>query len=258
LHNLRFAYALAINDLRVRFSRTAFGWWWLIINPLALLSLYGVLFGVVLGLSWKAPDDGEDMGFVLPFLCGLSCYLFLSDLLSSSLSLYSSKRGFISKTSYDLWVIWLSNMIRATLIFLVYLSILLALAFLFGHLSLSVAWGLPLIAVFTLIGFGGISLLISMLAPFFQDLRELNTLIQRVLFYSGTVTYPITLIPDQYAQYLWINPITCIAYTLRELLVFGTQPSLDVLGYFAIGTSAFFLLAWLLYSRVNEAVVDVV
>ena len=255
---LRFAYDLAINDLRVRYKRKLFGWFWVVLNPLALLALYGVLFGQILGLSWKHPVSGQDMGFVLPFLCGLSVYLFLSDVLSSSIQLYSNKRTYVSKTSYPLWVLWLSNMIRAGLIFSGYVVILLVMAGLYGNISIEYVWTVPLILTIAIASFATASLLISLLSPFFPDLGELNTLVQRVLFYSGAVTYPLALIPEQFQSYLWANPITNAAEPLRHVLVYGLSPDFVQLAWFASGTVLILIVAALFYARVNEAVADVI
>ena len=97
-----------------------------------------------------------------------------------------------------------------------------------------------------------------MLGPFFADLSEATQVLQRVLFYTSGIAYPLSMVPEPYLSWLWFNPLTSMVELLRYAVVYAVFPPLSLLTNFGIGTFASILMALWLYQRVRTAVSDVV
>ena len=260
--HVRLAWDLARRDLAAKYRRSMIGSLWLVLTPLCLLGIYSVIFGGIFGVSWRMPvphgAGADNVGFVLPFFVGLAVYLTLSDIVNSSSVLFASKRTFVVKSPFPIWVLWLANLFRAGVHAAVLAVLVLALALVQGRLGaagLSLAFaGLLLCAVFMV----ALSLLLAALGPFIGDISEAMRLLLRVLFYATPITYPLALVPLPWRDWMWLNPLTCMVELLRDPIVFGTAPPAHVLGLFALASVLLAALSAWIFARVKGVIADVV
>jgi lipopolysaccharide transport system permease protein len=254
----RLAWDLARRDLQAKYKRSFLGIFWMVLTPLCLLCVYTVVFGGILKVSWQEPGSNVSIGFVFPFFIGLSIYLLISDVVNSSTILYSSKRTYVVKSPFPLWVLWLANLMRSYVHGAIYAIMVLILSIYFSTLGIhSVGWSfillLPILAIIS-----AVSLILSVIGPFIGDISEAIRLLMRVLFYAAPISYPASLAPEAYRFLLWLNPLTVIIEPLREALLFGKGPTVII--FISLLSSALLLsaLAAWLYTRIKGVVADVV
>lgn len=258
--NIRLAMDLARRDLSSKYRRSILGLLWLMLTPLCLLGIYSFVFGVVFGVKWKMPaiESTQGVGYALPFFIGLAVYLTLSDVVNSSTVLFASKRTYVVKSPFPLWVLWLANLIRSAAHACVLVVLVMILA-LFEHrlTFVGLGWALLSLVVVTLF-ITSLSLLLASLGPFIGDISEAVRLLLRVLFYATPITYPLAMVPIEFRGYLWFNPLTCMVEPLRNAIVFGQSP--EMLPYILFLCSAIFLccLAAWIFKRVKGVISDVV
>jgi lipopolysaccharide transport system permease protein len=252
------AIDIAVRDLEAKYKRSFAGLLWLVLTPLAMLGLYWMVFGVILNVSWQDPSTSEKVGFVLPFFIGLVFYLFFADVVISSANLFVSKRNYVIKSSFPLWVLWLANLIRAGTHALINLGLLSMLAINDNRFYWDgVLWAFAIVAS-GLLFVGASSLLISCIGPFIGDISEAAGLGLRVLFYTAPVTYPLEIVPANYRFVLWFNPLTHIIEPARRAIVYGKPPDLTLMMLFmAISFLLFFLSLWV-FKRTKGVIPDVV
>ena len=258
--NLRLALDLARRDLAAKYRRSVIGAFWLVLTPLCLLGIYSLVFGQIFGVEWHMPaQEGKaSVGFILPFFVGLSVYLTLSDVVNSSSVLFASKRTYVVKSPFPIWVLWVSNLMRASVHAAVALSLVLALALIQHRLTMvGLLWALIAIVVCATF-ICALSLLLASLGPFIGDISEAMRLILRVLFYATPITYPLSLIPDPYRAWMWLNPLTCMVELLRNPIVFGQMPPITVLIGFCLVSVLLLIIALWVFKRVKGVISDVV
>jgi lipopolysaccharide transport system permease protein len=255
---LPLAIDIAVRDLEAKYKRSFAGLFWLVLTPLGMLGLYWMVFGIILNVSWQDPSTSEKVGFVLPFFIGLIVYLFLADVVVSSANLFVSKRNYVIKSSFPLWVLWVANLIRAAAHGLVNLGLLTMLAFHDNRFYWDGAlWAFAIVAS-GLLFIASASLLISCIAPFIGDISEAAGLALRVLFYTAPVTYPLEIVPANYRFFLWFNPLTHIIEPVRRAIVYGKAPDVTLMLLFiAMSLLLFFLSLWV-FKRTEGVIPDVV
>jgi lipopolysaccharide transport system permease protein len=257
-HLLRLAADIAMRDLRAKYKRSAAGLLWLVLTPLGMLGIYWTVFGVFFRVVWQDPSTGERGGFILPFFAGLVIYLFVTDLMISSANLFVSKRTYVIKSAFPIWVLWLGNYLRAGANGLVNFVILVALAFNEQRLS-PAGLGWTLVAVMSgLIFVGALSLLLSCLGPFIGDISEAAQVVLRILFYTSPVTYPLDLVPEDYRFFLWLNPLTHIIEPLRRAIVFSRPPDPALLALFTAVSVMLLAVSIWVFKRTRGVIADVV
>lgn len=256
--NCKIAWDLALRDLQQRFSHASLGVAWLLVTPLCLAGIYWFVFSQVLDLSWKDPATGAPVGYIAPFFAGLAGFLFFNDVAVSSLGVFHRKRTYVRRSPFPPWVLWLSNLMRAGVTAGATLLVLLAVAASSGVLKIEALIWTPV--ALALVAFMGValSLTLAVLGPFLGDLEEGARVLFRMLFYAAPVTYPLELVPAQFAPFAWLNPVTVIAEALRAGAVFGQPPPLaPALAHLAAFAAIGAIGLWL-YRRAKGAIVDVV
>lgn len=258
--NLRLALDLARRDLAAKYRRSIIGMFWLVLTPLCLLGIYSLVFGKIFGIEWHMPTElgPSSVGFILPFFVGLSVYLTLSDVVNSSSVLFASKRTYVVKSPFPIWVLWVSNLMRASVHAAVALLLVLILALIQHRLTIvGLCWALIVIVICTIF-ISALSLLLASLGPFIGDISEAMRLILRVLFYATPITYPLSLIPEAYRVWMWLNPLTCMVELLRNPIVFGQMPPITVLIVFCLLSILLLITALWVFKRVKGVISDVV
>lgn len=255
--NFRLAADLARRDLISRHKRALLGWLWLVISPLCLMAIYTIIFGGVLGLQWH-DHDGSSVGYSAPMLVGLVLYLALADMVNSSTTLFVSKRTYVVKASFPLWVIWLSNLLRVGVGLAVSLGLLLVILLISGRLTVvGILLSVPVL-VAAAIFFSAVSLFLSVVGPFIGDTSEAVRLLLRALLYVTPITYPLAKVPQAYQPLMWLNPLTCIVEPLRQALVFSHPIGLLPFTTFVICSTLLLLISWWMFVRVKGVIADVV
>src|SRR5262245_56424882 len=221
----RIARSLASHDLFARYARTALGPLWLIAAPLAMIGIYWTVFGMALGVYWPVREGNPQVGYILPFTAGLTIYLYLTELVTSSLALYVAKRNLVLKSPVPLWVLWLANYLRASLVAAVYLGLLVLMAAGLNILTITGFFtSLPVILL-VIAMFAPVSLILALIGPFAGDLTNAVPIVLRVAFYTAPITFPLSVIPESARPYLWLNPLTSLVELLRDTLIFGEAPA---------------------------------
>lgn len=252
------AIDIAIRDLEARYRRSLAGLLWLVLTPLAMLGLYWMVFGVVFNVTWRHPFTNEKVGFVLPFFVGLAFYLFFTDTVVSSANLFVSKRNYVIKSSFPIWILWLANLVRAGAHGLINLIILLLLALNEQRLAFSGLIWMMAGVTSGLLFICALSLLLSCLGPFIGDMSEASQLVLRVLFYTSPVTYPLEIVPEGYRFLLWLNPLTHVIEPLRRAIVFGRGPELSSMMLFNAISILLLASALWIFRRTKGVIADVV
>ena len=72
----------------------------------------------------------------------------------------------------------------------------------------------------------GLALLLASMYVYFRDLNQIwEVLIQLGMFLSPIV-YPLTIIPDKGLFFYMLNPVTRVIGMYRDILLYGTIPTL--------------------------------
>jgi len=188
----------------------------------------------------------------------LVIYLFFSDLISSSVGLLVSKRNFVLKSSFPMWVVLVSNFIRASFAFAISLCIVYAVCLAAGYLSIMGVLSSLISIGISLVFLLGVSCIFALVGPFVGDLSQGVRLAMRVLFYASPITYPMLNVPENYQALLWINPLTSMIEPFRNSILYPESSQNIRLAIFLIVGVAVSLTAWWMYHRLRGVMSDVV
>lgn len=210
---------LTKREIRSRFIGSSAGWLWLIVNPLLLLGVYSMVFGVI--FSARAPA-GLDMPFVAWLAIALWPWLGFSEGIQRASESMPQHAGLISKVPMRRELLVLSSTIASFALQLAgYLTVLLVMAAL--GIPLTPA-GLPnallVLAVLLLLS-SALGLVAATLRVFFSDLQQLLPTLMMLWFFTTPILYAPELLPDNLKTLVYANPLAGLLTDLRAALLEG-------------------------------------
>ena len=185
---------LTLREIRGKYKRTALGHMWSLINPLAVMLMYTLVFAVILK---SKPDKGHPSGlnlYALFLMSGLVPWAFFSNALTSGMSSLVANANLLKKVYFRRDVIVGATVASFFVTFGIEMGVLTAALLAFGGMPLP--W-LPLVVVmmFALAVFAlGISLIFSVVNVYFRDVEHLSSLLLLLWFYLTPVVYPMNLV----------------------------------------------------------------
>lgn len=211
LRTLRTIVALILREIGASNGRSALGYLWEVVEPVAFILLLSFLFGLFL----ISPPLGQN--FPLFYASGLLPYLMFLETANRVMSAVRFSRQLLTYPGVTFLDAILARFLLAVLTKLVVFAIVLGLIvavwridpfFDAQHLALglAMAFGLAL----------GIGTLNCLLIAFFPLWEKVWSLVTRPLFLLSAVLYLFETVPLPYRDWLWWNPLVHVVGMVRS------------------------------------------
>lgn len=242
-------FNLTMREVRGKYKRSFLGQTWSLLNPIASLTIYTIVFGFVLK---AAPPPGEPSGidvFTLWLACALLPWNFFSSTLQGGMNALLSNSNLVQKVYFPRYTLVVANMFACLVTFGFELLVLAGIAVIFG----SAIWiWIPLVIVFVVLLalFGlGLGLMLSIANIYFRDTAQFVGIFMQVWFYATPIVYPVTLIAQTQMEMeaagnhfplLWfyqLNPMERFVQIFRDLLYDNRLPPWEDMAY-CLGATA--------------------
>ena len=231
-------FVLAWRDVSVRYKQTIIGLAWALIQPLATMLVFTIIFGKVA----KLPAEGAAPYALMVYAGLLPWQLFATSLTGASGSLIGNA-NLISKVYFPRLIVPTSAVVVAFVDFLVSFAILVCLMVWYQYLPSWQILTLPFFIVMAFLASLGPGLWITALNVKFRDFRYIIPFIVQFGLYLSPVGFSSTVIPEQWRLLYSINPVVGVIDGFRWAIL-GGQSNLYLPGFIlSWGVIIFFL--WL-------------
>ena len=145
----RFIVRNALNDARHRYAGSAVGVAWNVINPLAQILIYSVVFSQIMAV--RVPGAGTGAGFALYLCAGLLPWAAFSECILRGANAFIENAPYLKKLPIPEQVFVAQNAVAATLFLGISMTLLGVVTVVTGS-ALSLAWlGVPAVLVLFLV-----------------------------------------------------------------------------------------------------------
>ena len=244
-------WVLVERDIKVRYKQTVLGVAWAVIQPLATMLLFSLVFGRLA----KLPSDG----FPYPIFvyAGLLPWSFFANAITSSSNSLVGQQQLISKVFFPRLIIPLSSVGAGLVDFAVSSLVMLALMVYFG-----IGWSLYMVVVPLLI-LGvvfialGVGTLLASLTVTYRDFRYVIPFMVQFWMYATPVIYPTSLFPEKWHWVLYLNPMAGLIEGFRSAFL---GRAFDLQGLLISGLSAvvLFTVGVMLFERMERRFADII
>ncbi|MBD8703104.1 ABC transporter permease [Frigoribacterium sp. CFBP9039] len=240
-------WLLTTRDLRVRYSTSALGYIWSILDPLVMAGIYFFVFTVVF-----ERDVGEDP-YIVFLLSGLLAWMWFNGAVSDSTRAFIRESKLVRSTKIPR-TIWVNRLVASKGIeFLLSLPVLALFAIVAkAELHWQVVY-FPLAIVMQAILVTGVGLIVAPLVVFFRDLERATKLALRFLFYASPIIYGTQNLPESLHLLAAFNPLSGIFGLYRAAFFPDQLDLLEVL--VGAGMSILILGIGLVVFRASERAV---
>lgn len=210
---------LIVRDIQAKHKGTAGGVIWLVAQPLLMLAIYTMVFGLIFQPRWQGVESIWDYALIL--FIGKIPYIYILETVGRSTSLIASHASYAKKSRFPLEL--LVVMSQATALVTVGLSFAIWLLFYVAlHHTLPPLRGLlvPLVYLPLILSATGLGLILASLGTYFKDVGQIVQPLLFSMMFLSPVFYPITQSPGFMQRFLRANPMSPAIEQARELLYF--------------------------------------
>lgn len=237
-----------------RFARSGLGAMWIILHPLAQVTIYALILSAV--LKAKLPNIDNQFAYAIYLMAGMLTWSLFSEVFSRSLNAFIDNGNLIKKMSFPKIALPIivtgSALINNTILLVVIIGVFGIL----GHMpTMGILW-LPLLMVITVALALGIGLTLGIINVFMRDTGQIVSIVLQFWFWLTPIVYVIDVIPETYRDYLYINPLTGIVVNYHSILVYGGGIDFGLVAYPSVLAILSIGLAAFIYMRASGEMAD--
>lgn len=250
-----FILSSILTEFRTRFARSRLGGLWMILNPLAQVTIYAVALSAV--LAAKLPGVSGPYAYALYLLAGMSGWSLFTEVMSRSLTVFVDNGNLLKKISFPKLTLPLIVVGSAVISNLLLLGAVLVVFALLGQMpGSSIAW-IPLLMLITLSLAVGMGMIVGVLNVFMRDVAQIVPVTIQFWFWLTPVVYTIQMVPERYIKWLMLNPMSGVVLAYQSVLVTHTSPKIETLLYPVLFGGASLIIALIMYKGANSEMADV-
>ena len=194
---------LVRRDIMLRFQQTVIGFLWIVLQPLIQMVIFYILLGV-----WVKVPTGP-IPYHLFFLSAFVVWQFFSQVVTYSTNSLVGNIGIIIKSYFPRLALPLASVASLLVDFGISILVLLVFLLIDGNFPITLRYLLlPVLLIITTIFSSGVGLLFGALIVVFRDMRNLMNFILMIWMYLTPIIYPMSIVPEQYRIFLYLNPLT--------------------------------------------------
>lgn len=215
-------------ELRHRGSRL--GAFWSLLNPLSMLALYFLVFGIFFQQSFGIIPGETRYDFSLAMFLGLALFHVFAETLGWAPAVIVANPNFVKKVVFPLEALPVASMGATAFHLAVSLSlVVVGSVFSTPGLRLGVLW-LPVLVLPLLLLSLGVAWFLSALGVFLRDIGQITAFVSTALLFASAVTFPPGKIPPE-LHFLHYNPLFQLIDLARSVILWHQPMRFDKLLY---------------------------
>jgi lipopolysaccharide transport system permease protein len=214
-------------EFQSKYRNSLLGAAWTVINPLAMIFIYTVIFSQVM----KARLPGVDSTFAYSiYLCaGVLTWGLFAEIVGRAQNMFLEHANLIKKLSFPRLCLPVTVVVNALLNFSIVFGLFIVFLAVSGNFP---GWSfialIPLLIILVLFAIGlGISL--GVLNVFFRDVGQFFGIFLQFWFWLTPIVYAANTLPEFVRSWLALNPMSSLMAGFQAVLVSGQWPQWQTL-----------------------------
>ena len=241
-------------EFQSRYQNSVLGAAWTVLQPLAMIVVYTVVFATVM----RARLPGVDKTFAYSiYLCaGVLTWELFAEITRRGQTVFIDNANLLKKLSFPRISLPVNviagSLVNFAIVFSLFTLFLLATGNFPGLVFIGIV---PVLAVLVLFAIGlGIGL--GILNVFFRDVGQFFTIALQFWFWLTPVVYPVTILPKRVQEWVWLNPMAPLVAAMQDILVYARWPDWGSLVPVLVAALLLCVWGWRLFRRHSGELVD--
>ena len=208
-------------DIRGKYKGSFLGVLWSFVNPLLMTLVYAIVFPFILK---NGPDH-----YTTFIVIAILPWNWFTTVISQGTFCIVGNADIIKKVYFPREILPISSCTSGLVNYIISIPIIFIFLLFSGiGFSWNILW-LPLIAITQYLLTIGIVLITSAINVYIRDAEYIINFFITMLFYATPVLYATTLFPEKYRWILYINPMTTIVNSYRDIFYYQQMPNMKLL-----------------------------
>jgi lipopolysaccharide transport system permease protein len=212
-------WAWTVRTLRGRYQQSALGWLWAIIQPVATVAIFAVVFTRIV------PVDTGGVPYILFSYAAVVPWTLLATSISDMAMSLVQNMNLVGKIYFPREALPIATLLARLADFGISFILLVILVAIYQIPVTPVGLlYLPLILLIQLALILGLGIGAAALNVFYRDVDPLLKLVTQIWFYASPILYPVSFVPEEWQWLYFLNPMSGIIAAYRDVLIYGRLP----------------------------------
>ena len=237
-------YELTRREIFNRYAGSAGGLAWTILQPLAQLAIFAIVFSQVFRATVPPAYPGVTyLAFVAVVLWP---WIMFSDSVLRGMAAVTSNAGLVRKVALPCELFVYSSVIACYAIHLAGFAGVLIVLRLYGEkiclqgIPVALVLMVPYVLLAT-----GIALALGALHTIVRDVEHATGLVLSIVFYATPILYPLSFVPESWRGFVMLNPVAQLSERLRDVLLLGPSLTSSDALILLVGVAVFAAGLWI-------------
>lgn len=216
-------------EFQSRYRNSLLGAAWTVLNPLAMIVVYTVIFSQV--MRTRLPGMDSHFAYSVYLCAGLLTWGLFAEIVGRAQNVFLEHANLIKKISFPRICLPVIVVLNAGLNFAIIFSLFVVFLLVSGSFpGITVLGMIPVLAVQIIFSIG-LGIIVGVLNVFFRDVGQLIGVLLQFWFWFTPIVYPLTILPAELRPYIGLNPMVPVITAYQDIFVHGKWPQWDSLAY---------------------------
>ena len=219
---------------------------WTIINPLAMITVYTVVFSQV--MQAKLPNIDSTFGYSIYLCSGILTWGLFAEIVGRAQTVFIDNANLLKKLSFPRLCLPIIVVSTALLNFFIIFSLFTLFLIISDNFPGWIYLALFPVLLVNILFAIGLGITLGILNVFFRDVGQLFNICLQFWFWMTPIVYPISILPESFRPFMTLNPMANIISSYQTVLVNTKLPIWESL-IPVLGLSVFLCVIGLLLFR---------
>jgi len=218
-----FIFGSVKREFQSKYRNSLLGAAWTVINPLAMIVVYTVIFSKIMHSKLPGVDSG--FGYSIYLCAGSLTWGLFAEIVGRGQNMFLDNANLLKKINFPRlilpFILTLNAAVNFAIIFGLFLAFLLLTGAWPGWTSIAV---IPLLLIQLLLALG-IGIALGVLNVFFRDVGHFFGIFLQFWFWFTPVVYPSNILPDEVKSIMEINPMYSVVSAYQGIFISNQWPN---------------------------------
>jgi ABC-2 type transport system permease protein len=250
----------AQRELRGKYKGSALGQLWSLLNPLATLAIYSLVFGIFLRVPPPVAGNGHLKNFAIYLFTALVAWNFFNAIVTGAIGALVGAGPLLKKIYFPPFAPVLGGAAATLYQAGIEIGLLVVVMIVVQNVSFTFLFLPLLLALLALFGLG-LGLILARLNVRYRDVSYLVSIVLNLMFYGTPIIYPLTIVPVSkngwpLRRIIELNPLTQFVEAFRDVVYDLKVPSAGRLLTLVIVSVVVFLVGFTFFERGSRDVAE--
>ncbi|MDA8518663.1 ABC transporter permease [Citrobacter sp. Igbk 16] len=253
-HYKDFIFNSIKREFKSRYQTSMLGAVWLVLQPLAMIIVYTVIFSEV--MKARMPDNTGAFAYSIYLCSGLLTWGFFSEIVIRLINIFIENGNYLKKINFPRICLPIIAVGISFVNFLIIFSLYLIFLIISGNFPGVEFFAIIPLLILQVLFAMGLGLTLGVLNVFFRDVGQFMAIVMQFWFWFTPIIYLVSIIPLWAREWLMLNPMSGVILGYQNIFLYHKFPVWSDLIIVSILAILFNVLAYFLYKKHAGEMVD--